>query len=1296
MHYVSAGHSLRSLVGRIGGLNASRALVLLCLLSAICTKPFFGQEFRATLSGRVTDPTGAVVVKATVTAVEVDSKTTYTAKTTNDGTYYIPYVLPGTYTVSVTAKGFKTAVQDNVRMFAAQGFGQNFKLEVGATSDQVTVTDAPPELETTTGSGGNLIQERELQAVPLNGQQVFTLIGTTPGSQSYNGSMGPNGTGTRGSDNNNGYSIGGGAPQGDAALGSSNQFTLNGVNITQQTTFQNQSAGAWNVSPDLNTVGEINVMTTNYDARYGRTAGGTINVVTKAGTNKFHGDVSENYGGAFLAANTFRNNLIGLPRQGYVENQYDGTFGGPILKNKLFFFFGFEGYNESISGGVSMNVPPAYLRPGFNGNSGVDFGLVSAMDPTHFGPSSGEPAGIPIYQPGTAACPASEGASAAGCSSNNDLYQTPFPNDTIPGSQINATALAILKYIPLPNIAGATNFAQGDNYFLPQPLLTHYYQPSVRVDYNLSDTTKLYSYFEWQTGSQYQSTNGLTGFAANGSINQIRENWAAGQDITHTFSPTLLLDAKVSFSRFVEIAPDGDLSLAQSSSALGLTMPLPGNTNVQNVPEISVGDSYTGGILGQSTSGNNTIFGNGVGSDATTNIELSVDLTKIKGSHSLHIGGTIADYRYGDWSLFGHPNGDFQFNAAFTQYNPTNSGCFGSTPGSVGNGCNSNQGNGSSLADFYLGYPGSGGVDWFGTNAEGQPVYAIYFQDDWRVTPKLTLNLGIRYDVQRGMRDRHNALDQGMCLTCVNPVSNDANFQANVGNAGNIAAWQAAGVPTPTQVLGGQEFPGVGGNSRDAYFTDWSDVGPRAGFAYALNSKTVIRGGWGLVYQGGLEGGSNGGYAETTPYVSSPNGGITPSTSFQSGSPYGGVSLQVPQGNSQGLLTNIGNSGISFDFPQRKLPRGEVFSGGFQRELPARIVLDARYAANYSYRNRTFVWLSAANTTLADWKTAIANPSYFTAQVPNPYYGVAAAEQGGSGCGAYPTVWALDLREPLGQYCSGGGPSLVGQYNKPIGRNWYNGLEIKVSRHIYGSSRGLFFQSAYTWSKTINGNGYPFGWPFQGSAAAVPGGISTNQVHIIASTDRDQILSVTPIWDLPIGNGSRLFSNPPAPVGVFINNWTLSSVIQIQSGQPVGLNNGWTDSCPLSQIRPAHKPSMGAWLRNDQATISNCWSKIPNVDGYTWGLQTLPQQVSAVRQPTVPNIDLSLMKSTPIKAGLNFTLRLDAFNSFNSPQFGGPDSNPGDGPPVYTQGVGWSGFGTVGPTQGNFPRIVKIAGKLSF
>jgi hypothetical protein len=1249
------------------------------------------QEFRATLSGQVTDPSGAVIANATITAVNVDSGTIYSAQTSKEGTYYIPYVLPGTYTVTAKAQGFKNAVQDKVRLFAAQGFGQNFKLEVGGATESVEVTTAPAELETTTGSGGQLMLERELQAVPLNGRSVYSLIGTTPGSQT----MSESGAGTNSWYSSNNYSIGGGAVAGDAS-GSFNQFTLNGVNITQQTGFQNQAAGAWDVSPNLDTVDEVNVMTTNYDARFGRTAGGTINMVSKGGENKFHGDVFEMYGGALMSANTYQGNLYGTARQGYVDNHYDGTVGGPIKKDKLFFFFGFEGLNNSTNSGVSTHLPPAYLRPGFNGNAGVDFSLAATMDPGHFGPGSGEPAGIPIYQPGTAACPTSEGASAQTCSNNNDLYQTPFANDTIPESQLNATALAILKYLPTPNIKNAANFAAAANYYLPAPNTMHYYQPSIRVDYNLSDKTKLYSYYEWQTGTQNQINNGLSGLAANGQIGYDKENWAATQDVTHTFSPTLLLDAKASFSRFVVVNPNGD-STGQSPSILGLSMPLPGNTKTLAVPEFSISDNYTGGILGNNSSGDNTIFGNAVGSDATTDVQFDVDLTWTKRTHNFHIGGSFADLRFGDWSLSGHPNGDFNFSSSFTQYNPTSSGCLGAAPGSTGNQCNSSVGNGSSLADFYLGYPNGGGIDWNGTNAEGEPTYAIYIQDDWRVTSKLTLNLGLRYDLERGMRDRHNALDAGMCLTCVNPVSTDANFAANIALASNIAGWKAAGITPPTQVLGGQLFPGVNGQSRDAYYTDWSNIGPRIGFAYALDPKTVVRGGWGLVYQGGLEGGSNGGFAETTSYTATPNGYITPTSSFKTGSPFAGVSLIVPPGSSQGLLSNVGNGAQAFDFPQRKLPRGEVFSIGYQRELPGKIVMDARYAGNYSYKNRVFSWINAANTSLASWKAAIADPNLWTAQVPNPYYNVSSMLQGGSGCGTSSTVWALDLIAPLGQYCGGGGsPALVGQYNQPIGKNWYNGLEVKVNRHVYGDSRGLFFQLAYTWSKTINGMNYGFGWPFQGSAAPVPGGVTTGLAHIISGNDRNQVLAITPVWDIPVGKGSQFFPNPPAPVGLFINGWTLSSVISVQSGWPVGLNQGWNDSCSLSDLRPAHGTSKGEWLKNDQTTINNCWSRVPNVQGYTWGLQTTPTQFTVERQPTVPNFDISLMKSTPIRSGVDFVLRLDAFNAFNSTQFGGPDSNPGDGPPVYTQGSGWSGFGTIGPQQQNSPRIVKVSGKITF
>jgi len=1245
------------------------------------------QEFRATLSGQVTDPSGAVIANATITAVNVDSGTAYSAQTTKEGTYYIPYVLPGTYTVSAKAEGFKSAVQDKVRLFAAQGFGQNFKLEVGGTTERVEVTDAPPELETTSGSGGQLMLEREIEAVPLNGRSVYSLIQTTPGSQGGSGTV-------RSWDVSNGYNIGGGAT-------GFNQFTLNGINITQQTGFLNQSSGAWSVSPNLDTVSEVNVMTTNYDARFGRTAGGTMNIVSKAGGNKFHGDVLEMYGGALLEANTYQNNIQGVPRQGYVENHYDGTAGGPIFKNKLFFFFGFEGYNISTMNNVEMNVAPAYLRPGFDGNPGVNFGLAATMDPSHFGPGSSQPAGISIYQPGTSTCPISEGTTAQTCSNNNDLYQTPFANDTIPESQLNNTALAVLKYIPLPNIKGAENFAHGYNYYSAAPHLIHYYQPSIRVDYNLSDKTKLYSYYEWQTGKEDYTTNGLSGIAANGDLQHVRENWAATQDVTHVFSPTMVLDAKVSFSRFMDVNPDGNASLAQSPSAIGLSMPLPDTTSVQNFPEFTVSDGYTGGLNGNNSS-NNKIFGNSVGADATTNILLDADLTWTKGAHNFHIGGTASEFQYGDWNLGGHANGDFNFGTTFTQYNPTNSGCQGNTPGSTGNKCNSNVGNGSSLADFYLGYPDGGGIDWYSTNAESEPTYAIYAQDDWRVNHRLTLNLGIRYDVQRGLRDRHNALDAGMCLTCVNPVTNDPTYLANVAITSNIAAWQAAGIDPTTlkNVLGGQLFPGVNGQSRDAYYTDWGNIGPRVGFAYALNPKTVVRGGWGIVYEGGLEGGSSAGFDETTNYINSRDGNITPNSSFKSGAPFAGVSLIKPVGSADGLLSNVGNGNQAFDFPGRKMPRAQVFSLGLQRELPGKIVVDARYAANYASKLRTFLWLTAAKTTLSDFNAAIANPNLWTELVPNPYYNVSAAEQGGTGCATTPTVWALALKQPLSQYCGGGGSApLVGEYNAPLGRNWYNGLEVKASRHVYGESRGLFFEVAYTWSKTINGDGYPFGWPFQGAAAPTSIGITTNintQVHVIASNDRAHILAITPVWDLPIGKGSLFFPNPPKIADYVISGWTLSSVTMIQSGQPVGLNNGWQDSCPLSAMRPAHGTSTREWLKNDIDTINTCWHQIPNVDGMTMGLQTTPQQFTGERQPTVPNVDLSLQKSTPLWNNTKFILRLDALNAFNSPLFGGPDSNPGDGVAQFVPGQGWSGFGTVGTGQNNNPRIVKVSGKITF
>ena len=331
----------------------------------------------------------------------------------------------------------------------------------------------------------------------------------------------------------------------------------------------NQGAGSWNVSPTLDSVQEVNVMTDTYDARYGRTTGGTVNVVTKNGTNSFHGELVENYkDGSLFDANTTTNVFIaGLPTQQQVENQFGGTIGGPILKNKVWFFASFEGYRQSIKNTVTGSVPPAYLRPGFNGNPGVDFGLVQTMDPGYT--SQGAQAdpyvlyGLTLFQPGdstnssnpnNAICSPtfSTGGPPSTCGSNTNLVQNVFPftggtgnGALIPAAMINNTANLMLKagYISLPNVGGAENYVGGfgepANYFAVSPDYYSYNQPMFRVDYNTSDKTKWYSFFGWQKGHERRSNNGLTGLLANGNYIE-RDSYTASQDMTHTFSQTLL------------------------------------------------------------------------------------------------------------------------------------------------------------------------------------------------------------------------------------------------------------------------------------------------------------------------------------------------------------------------------------------------------------------------------------------------------------------------------------------------------------------------------------------------------------------------------------------------------------------------------------------------------------------------------------------------------------------------------------------------------------------------------------
>jgi len=1223
------------------------------------------QDFRATLTGQVADPSGAVIKGAKVSAVNIDTKTTYTATTTPRGDYYIPYVLPGTYTVTVTAGNFKTAVQEKVLMLASQVFNQNFALQVGSVTDQVVVSSAPPQLETEDASGNNTIGSREIENVPLNGGQIYSLIGTTPGSQVTYGAN----TQLNGYNAQNSYTIGGG-------IVGNNQFTLNGSNITSQFTYDNQGAGEWTVSPNLDSIQEMNVMTTTYDARYGRTSGGTVNSVSKSGTNQYHATARYAFEGTTMNANSYQNNLNDSPRNGQVQNQFWITAGGPIIKNRLFVFFGFEGFHQSLASSLFENVAPAYLRPGYNGNSGINFGLAQTMDPTDF------PYGFPIFEPGSAVCLA--GGPVTSCNSN-EIAQTEFPNDTIPASLINPTAVAVLKFLPLPNVANAENLVSGNNYFAQDPGLLHYNQPQGRVDYNLTDRTKLYSYFIYSNGAAYKNNNGFSGLALNGTVNAVHQSIVATQDVTHVFSPTLTADFKVSYDRFYETSPDG-VNQPTNPSTIGLMMPLPATTSTQYLPQFNVLDGWSTGFTGGNPNGDNTIFGNSTNPSITNNYSLNIDFTKTHGAHTMEIGGEIDEFQFGGYpDGGGNPNGQFNFGSSFTQYDPQNSNCYSPT-GVPNPNCNTlqNNQNGSALATFYLGYPGGSGVnsshiDWIGSIMEGYPVYSGYFQDNWRVTKRMTLNLGIRYDVQRGLRERHNNLNRGICLTCINPIGNQASYQANVANAANNAAWAAAGIDTSSlaTVVGGIEFPGVDGQSRDAYDTDWSDVGPRFGFAYQVDAKTVIRGGYGVMYSYGLEGGSSVGETQSTNETASLDGGNTPTQNFNSGSPFAS-GLLPPTGNSLGLETDLGNGGVQVDFPQRKIPIEQIMSLGFQRELAPGLVLDARYAGNFTKRLRTFLWTNGT-VSLAQEEEAIANPNYFNQQVPNPFYGVPGISGPGQ-CGTSTTIPAIDLRTILPQYCSPGGTGLVGEYNAPIGGNFYNGLEVKLSKRVNGGAgRGLSFEIAYTWSKTINEDGYLNGWPYQ----------DMERIHQLAGTDRTHVLSVTSVYNLPFGRGGLVFTHPSRVVDTLIGGWILGGVFNAESGTPVGVNTGWFYTCNHS-YRPTGGSTLGHWF-STASDPSACWQGIP-----PYGLMNLTGTTEQVRNPTAPNLDLSLEKTLPIWNRVNFNLRLDAFNATNSVLFGGPDTNPGDGAASYNAGSGWKGFGTVGPNQQNTPRVLQVQGKITF
>jgi hypothetical protein len=1257
-------------------------------LQLIFASSVWGQEYRGLIIGRVSDQSGAVIPNAAITAK--GPQQVYTAKTNSGGDFTIPFVQPGTYEVSAEARGFKKELRQNVQIDVSQKVNLNFSLQVGASQEEVRVQADLVGVNTADASGGTVMDPEKVQNLPLNGRQVYMLMMLTPGVRFTTTTFGPNGnSGTRGWDQTNAYQING-------VVNNQNQFTLNGAPISQQTS---TARGAWFISPNVDAVQEFKVQTSNYDATVGRSGGGTINVVTKQGTNAFHGTAFDYWRNSVMDANFWQFDQVGQPKGFHNQHQFGGTFGGPIKKNKTFFFFSFEGWREVLPVPAINTVP-----------NGIVTNPDGSVDMSAYLQGIGQTGGI--YNPFACATTNSDGS----CATRQRLSWN-GKNDVVPPSLVSSIGLKVLSLYPQPNQPGFTN-----NFIASTGGRYRYNQPIIRIDHNFSDRTKLYGMYSWWSGTEFRNTSGFPNLqiVQGGNINNYRSFLSQILDLTHSFSPTFVGDIRVSYGRAKDRSPNGGLAAGighLTPQDLGITSyPIPPTTDQKFAPQINNGDPAAN-LIG------NSQFNDTGHPPLNATWEVSPSITQVKGKHNLRYGGqfmqiyAIPCCGSGSSGGFG-ASGSFTFNPDFTRFNPSNA-----NTNPVGN-CPAGQTcpTGSGIAGLVMGIPTSGSIPWNLPIYEGYPYYALYLHDDWKVRPNLTLNLGLRWDAELSPSERYNRLNGGFCYTCKNPVSDLITFPAN--NTLLLPNGTSTGLTMPNPILGGFTYIG---NGRAPYDTQYNHWAPRLGVSWGLNNKTVIRGGYGVNFGFAFELGGNTTFTQTTNYVATTGaGGTTPTTAFRTGTPYGSgdpfQALVPPSGPANGLLSSIGD-GQSYDQRNRKITRVQHYSLGIQRELPLGIVLDTSYVGTYTSNIRVgvnFDNLSSAQIAQCA-ASAAAGQNLCFQQVQNPFFQHMPANAAASGLNNSKTVAAWILMAAFPQF-----NTTLFSNTEPVGWGDYNSLQVKLNKRLQGGGalvKGLSFLSSFTWSKNMVASGLLNNNNNQCRGCvdiAAPGTdpltpFIPKPLYAIDTNDRTFDFALSGLYGLPIGKGGAWLNDAQGLVGHLVNDWSLEWIFTADSGTPISVPNNFAFNCPATNNKYVpNKQTFNQWLQNDPS----CFTALAN---NTWAPLTINSRSSYIRNYYVPQLSMGIAKQFALRENLGLQFKAEAFNLTNTPIFtcnnggGGSGSNCTGNPttPVkpnfFTdpktgqrtqiqagQPGACSGYGCIGSGQQNFPRQMQLSLKVVF
>lgn len=1167
------------------------AWALVCLLTSTGV---FAQDFRGAVAGRVTDQSGGILPGVTVTVTHKETNVSTNTVTNETGNYSLLYLQPGAYTVSAELQGFRKVTRENVEVRLGDRLEIDFRLEVGRMEEVVTVAADTPILETRTGSAGQVIDEKRIALMPLSDGNPFVLSRLAPGV-AYHGDL----KFSRPFDNagTSDFTADGGPGR--------NEFTLDG---------SPNMANGRRVAfvPPANAVQEFKVETATFDAQQGHTAGATVNVTLKSGTNRLKGDGYYHYRDEALSGNDFFLERAGLPNPPMEYKRYGFSAGGPAMLGKLydgrdrtFFFTAFEWLYDQFPEPGQFTVPTEAQRNG-------DFSSLLSQ-------------GIVIYDPLTAVRLA-----------NGRIQRQPFPGNIIPQDRISPIAREYLNYYPLPNQAGTATGL--NNYISTNPRGDDFYSMNYRVDHNLTDKQRFFVRYSRNNRRENRGnwTGEVNGIRPTGNF-LFRINDAVNMDHVWTMSPSSLLNVRASWSRFQEPSIRQHQGLFDPASLGFPTAATQFFGSNRYFPRFEFDDGSFSD-LGDTFAGGTT----------ASIYSLQPTWTLARGNHSFRSGADVRVYReVGLPSLHSAGRYDFGRGSAnlFTKQLDNSS----AAP------------IGQDLAAMLLGLPSGGTID-RSADRYNQVVYGgVFFQDDWRITNKLTLNLGVRWEYEGAPTERSNRNVRGF--------NSDVELAITAAAQAAYAASPLPQIPASAfRVRGGLEF--ASDSNRGTVNPDLNNFQPRLGFAYQVNDKTVLRGGYAIYTVPALfdiSGLYQPGFSQGTSIIPSPDNGLTIRGTLSNPWPDGVIE---PPGNSLGSNTFVGRTIGRFN-DQLDYVNGQSmrWSLSVQRELPGQWVFEGAYVASRSYDlntdfNRNPVPREYLSTSPIRDQATI---DFLTANVTNPFRGLVPGENLNNA-----TQQRQQLLRPFPQFQN----IDVRRYD---GSSRYDSAQFRLEKRFSG---GYTVLTSYTWSDF------------------------KEQVTRLNDTDPDyeerfndthlpHRLVVNGIWELPFGRGRRWGTDAHPALNAIVGNWSVSAIWNWQSGRPnLTMGNVYYDG-DITQLKTKYTDDptqpvfdTSGFYFNDAAVMTNgqvdpAKQRSDQRIRLANNIRTTPSRWDGLRGPRYFNWDMSFVKGFEL-GRVRAQLHLELYNAFNNVFYNNPNLDPTS-----------ANFGKVS-SQNNLPRNFQIGTKVVF